>query len=247
MSKIGNRSFQESLTFRDRVRLVLRECSSMEEAAQRLVETLYEEFADSIVLARCFVTVPYGNLPATNQKFVNELASAKGITSEITGGTPVLSLLGTRGVQPDWNDRGQSKHHLAVPLTSATFVESIPMIARLLKELGVKLEWLSQVDSAGFSERRLGGGLIGVFYVREAAAAVDKQGRLIIAAEDFVAEHQIKTVFGLGGIYAQGTLFTLLIFARDIIEKSQIADYTPLVPLIAANTSHLIRNGKLFA
>ena len=244
MSKIGDHSSRESLTFRDMVRVVLRECDSMEAAAQRLVETLYEEFTDSIVLTRCFVTVPYRKLPATNQKFVDELAYSKGITAEITDETPVLSLLGTRGVQPDWNDRRQSTNHLALPLASATFVESIPMIARLLKELEVKLEWLSKVDSAGFSEKRLGGGLIGVFYVREAAAARDQQGRLIIAAEDFVAEHQIKTVFGLGGLYAQGTLFTLIVFARDIIAKAQIADFTPLVPLIAANTSHLVRSGK---
>lgn len=247
MAKISDHSWRDSLTFRDKVREVLRECTSLEAAAQRLVETLYEEYSHSIVLTRCFVIVPYRVLPAKNQKFVDELACSKGITAEITDETPVLSLLGTRGVQPDWNDRRQSKNHIAIPLASASFVDSIPMIARLLKELEVKLEWLSKVESAGFSERKLGGGWMGVFYVREAAAAMDQQGRLIIPAEDFVAENQIKTVFGLGGIYPQGTLFTLVVFTRDIIEKAQIADYTPLVPLISANTSQLVRDGKIFA
>ena len=247
MNKIADNSARASMTFRDMLRQVLRECTSLEAAAQRLVESFYEEFSDSIVLTRCFVTVPYRNLPATSQIFVDELARSKSITAEIKNETPVLSLLGTCGVLPDWNDRRQSRDHLAIPLGSASFVESIPMIARLLKELEVKLEWLSRVESGGFSEKRLGGGLIGVFYVREAAAARDQQGRLIIPAEDFVAAHQIKTVFGLGGIYTQGNLFTLIVFARDIIEKSQLAYYTPLVPLIVANTSQLVRNGKIFA
>lgn len=247
MTKLGEHSWRESLTFRDTVREVLRESASLEAAAQRLVDTLYEEFKDSIVLTRCFATVPYRALPAKNQEFVDALACSKGITAEITDETPVLSLLGTRGAQLHWNDRSQSKDHIGIPLASASFVESIPMIARLLKELEVKLEWLSNVESAGFSEKELGGGWIGVFYVREAAAAMDQQGRLIIPAQDFVATNQIKTVFGLGGIYPQGTLFTLIVFTRDTIEKAQLADYTPLVPLIASNTSHLVRDGKLFA
>ena len=66
MSKIGVHS-SRNYDVRDTVRVVLRECDSMEAAAQRLVETLYEEFTDSIVLTRCFVTVPYRKLPATNQ------------------------------------------------------------------------------------------------------------------------------------------------------------------------------------
>ena len=247
MAKIGEHSWRESLTFRDLVREALQKCDSLEEAAQGIVETLYNEFQDSIVLTRCFITMPYHALPATQQQFVDTLAEARGITTEIQDETPALALLGTRGVQPNWNDRRQSNDHVAIPLASATFVDSIPMIARLLKELEVKLEWLSNVESAGFSEKELGGGWIGVFYVREATTARDQEGRLIIPAEDFVAENQIKTVFGLGGIYPSGNLFTLIFFTRDILEKSQLADFTPLVPLISANTLHLLRTGRIFA
>lgn len=247
MTKIGEHSWRASLAFRDKVREVLRDDDYLEAAAQRLVEVFYEEFQESVVLTRCFITVPYHALPAQNQQFVDALAESKGISAEITDETPILSLLGTRGVQPNWNDRRHSQDHIGIPLASANFVDSIPMIARLLKELEVKLDWLNNVESSGFSEKELGGGWIGVFYVREAATAKDKQGRFIIPAQDFVETHQIKTVFGLGGIYAQGALFTLIVFARDIIEKSQLSDYSPLVPLFTANTSHLVRDGKVFA
>lgn len=247
MAKLGGHSERESMAFRDTVREGLRECASLEEAAQRLVKMLYAEHQDFIVLTRCFITVPYRALPAANRQVVDELARSKGIAEEITDETPVLSLLGTCGVRPAWNDRRQSENHIAIPLASASFVESIPMISRLLKELEVELEWLNNVESAGFSEKELGGGWIGVFYVREAATAMDQQQRLIIPAEDFVAEHQIKTVFGLGGIYPQGTLFTLIVFTRDTMEKPQISSYKPLVPLIAANTLHLLQDGKIFA
>ena len=247
MPQIGDHSWSETLTFRDSVREVLRECNSLEAASQRLVETFYDEFHQSIVLTRCFVTAPHGALPASNQQFVNALAANKGIAADINDQTPVLSLLGTRGVQTFWNDRRQSQDHIGIPLVSTSFIETIPMIARLLKELEVKLEWLSNVESKGLSEKELGGGWIGVFYVREATTATDHQGRFIIPNQDFVAENNIKTVFGLGGIYAQGTLFSLIAFTRDIIEKSTLADLTPLVPLFTANTSHLVRAGKIFA
>lgn len=247
MTKLGDHSWRESLAFRDKVREVLKGCGSLEAALQRLVETLYDEFSESIVLTRCFVTVPYGALPAQNRKFVDELSQSKGIAAQITDKTPVMSLLGTRGTRPEWNDRRQSQGHIGIPLVSASFVDSIPMIARLLKELGVQLEWLSDVQSSGFSEKELKGGWIGVFYVQEAASARDAQGRLIIPAQDFVAQNQLKTVFGLGGIYPQGALFTLIVFTRDTIEKSQLADYSLLVSLVVTNTSHLVRDGKIFA
>jgi hypothetical protein len=70
-----------------------------------------------------------------------------GATSALTGTTPVLSLVGTQGQEADWNDNRKSKQHRGVPLISAEFVDGIPMIARLLRELGVPLDWIDSHDA----------------------------------------------------------------------------------------------------
>lgn len=247
MAKIGEGSWKDALKFRDAVREDLRGCDSLEAAAQCVVEAVCSNFCESVVLTRFFATVPYRGLPSDTQAFVNQLALDKGHAADLDDDTPVLALLGTCGGKEAWNSRHQSQGHLGIPLLSARFVESIPMIARLLKELEVDLDWLDGEVSTGFTEKELGGGWIGLFYVRDAKTALDPQGRPIISAQDFVAEHQIGTVFGLGGIYNDGTLFTVVVFTRDIIEKERITDHTPLVPLIRAATAHLVQDGKIFA
>lgn len=67
--------------------------------------------------------------------------------------------------------------------------------------------------------RRLLGGFNGVFYVDDASSARDAQDRLIIAARDFVAEHGVKTVFGMGGAYPDGTLLVIIVFAREHLTR----------------------------
>jgi len=247
MAHIGDHSWHDTLTFRDSVREQIQSCASLEAAAQSLVETIYREFSDSVVLARCFITIPLGTLPARIREFVSELAENKSSAAQLADDTPVLTLLGTCGARDKWNSRHSSQGHSGIPLISASFVDSIPMIARLLKELEVDLNWLSDEEKTGFTEKEMGGGWVGSFHVRDAATAVDHQGRKIITAQDFVAQNGIQTVFGLGGIYPRGALFTLVVFTHEIIEKERLADFVPLVPLIKVSTSSLLEEGKIFA
>ncbi len=59
----------------------------------------------------------------------------------------VLSLLGTRGEDMRWNDRRNSQGHVGIPLVSADFIDAIPMMSRLLKELGLDLNWIASDDT----------------------------------------------------------------------------------------------------
>jgi hypothetical protein len=200
----------------------IKDCSTLEDVAQRYCDILYERFRESIVLARVFVTVPFGELPAENQGFVTTLATSAGISDLIGDQTPVMSLVGTRGILPNWNDRRKSQGHVGIPLASGEFIGSIPMMSRLLKQLGVDLDWIDQWDSSIVSEKFLTG-LSGMFYVRDAGSELDRQGRKIIAAQDFVAAHDVKTVFGFGGAYLTGkAIITIIVFTRDTVEKAQI-------------------------
>src|SRR6266568_8089477 len=82
-----------------------KKCESLQEAAQATADTLFDAFAESMVLVRVFAVVPYHKLPRSDRSFVDALAVSKGIAADIRPDTQVLSLLGTRGVDSAWSDR----------------------------------------------------------------------------------------------------------------------------------------------
>ena len=123
------------------------ESERLEDAAQALATALHTQFDESVVIARVFVTVPFGDLPEDNKTFVKGLAEGAGSGTDLKPGTPVLSLVGTHGQESDWNDRRRSKGHVGIPLISSAFVGAIPMISRLLKELGVPIDWIDSPRS----------------------------------------------------------------------------------------------------
>ena len=129
--------------------------------------------------------------------------------------------MGTRGRDPRWNSRHTSRGHLGIPLVSMEFVEAIPMIARLLKELGATLEGREDMDTTIVTSSL--GRVAGAFYVEDAETDVDQQGRRVIAARDFVREHGVRTVFGFGGAYPVAkTFLAVVVFTRETIERRQV-------------------------
>ena len=207
----------------------IRGVASFEEVGQKCVDILYEAYSDSIILARLFTTVSYGELPGSNKQFVDNLARSAGIVPLMTDRTPVLSLLGTRGLRSEWNDRRLSKGHVGIPLASGAFISSIPMMSRLLKQLGLDLAWIDQWDTKIVAEKNLSK-FSGMFYVNDARTEVDTQGRNVIAAQDFVEEFDVRTVFGFGGGYLQAETFVVLIvFTRESIQQDIIQPFTTVI------------------
>jgi len=197
------------------------------EVAAAAVGDLYACFAESLVLARAFLTVPYATLPPGRRRFAEELAHAAHLADLLAPHTPVLCLLATRGSLPAWNHCGQSRGHAAIPLLSDAFVASIPMLSRLLKELGLPLTWVQ--DPGMDLERQTLGTEVGLFFVADARAAIDEQGRQIIAAQPFVAEHGVRSVFAVGGTVFGGAALSLIFFARDAIAQHRARAFMPLV------------------
>ena len=217
---------------------------ALEVAGTIVARELFEHFSGATALARVYAVVPYCDLDPEVTRFVDGLASGSSPPARLGPTTPVLTLLGTHGVKEEWCDRRKSAGHRVIPLVSAAFVQKIPMVARLLKELGVDLAWLD--DSPDVSARRLLGGFNGVFYVDDAASAQDAQGRLIIPAQDFVAEQGIKTVFGMGGFYPDGTLVAIIVFAREHVTKTQVERLTSLISLFKGQTFGIVRAKRFF-
>ena len=80
-----------------------------------------------------------------------------------------------------------------------------------------------------------------MFYVREAATEVDMHGRKIIAAQDFVQQYGVKTVFGFGGGYIGKELFmTTIIFLRETLEEKQALLCSNYLAFFKQRTTELI-------
>ena len=249
MPKISDATLETIKDLNDKIRMDLEGSTSLEEAAQKFAGIFYRGFEESIVLVRLFATIPYEYLPAPNQAFVNRLATSQDISHLIHDQTLVLSLLGTQGENASWNDRHNSEDHAGIPLASADFIDAIPMMSRLLKELGVSLDWIDDQDTKMVLQTE--GKMAGLFYVPDARVTVDNKGRKIIAAQDFVADSNVKTVFGFGGGYRMSltneTFITVIIFTRETIERSQVEMFKMLSSVIKTATMKLVSNGNIFS
>ena len=218
---------------------------SLEEAAQWLSRTLHETFAAGSVLVRTFATVPLERLPGDARDFAASIAAQGGLPP-LRPGTMALALLGTCGVEPGWKERTLSRGHLAIPLASNTFVESIPMIARLLKELGATLTWADDLDTAIVTQSF--GTLAGVFYVEDAESERDGLGRRVIPASDFVSRYGVKTVFGFGGSYpVRRTFIVTVVFTRERMGRQVAERFMRLTSAFKAVTMRTVLDGRLFA
>ncbi len=222
----------------------VKQAKALEEAAQELATALHTQFRESVVLTRVYFTVPFEALPGPNKAFVQNLAESAGAASDLKAPTPVLSLIGTHGQEADWNDRRKSKGHVGIPLTSSGFVDAIPMISRLLKEMGVPLDWVDTQDAEIIKKMDRAAGL---FFVENAAETTDHQGRKIIPAQDFVSGYNVKTVFGVGGGYAGGQIVVIVLFCRGLIPRATAERFVALRDAFKANTSSLVETARVFS
>lgn len=120
---------------------------------------------------------------------------ARAIGREAAGISPslrCLTLLGTAGLEPEWNDPAASLAHRALPLLSDEMVRSMPMVHQLFRQLGVEMEELLEPDPAFFSDENQQA--FNVFYVPEA-----RDSPHIPAQDDFVRPYGIRSVLGSAG------------------------------------------------
>lgn len=192
----------------------------LEQVAQQITHTLYENFKESMALVRVYVSVPYMQLPMFNQQFVLDLANKTGISTQIKATTPILSLMGTSGIESAWNDRLQSKGHIGIPLVSTDFIGNIPMMAQLLKDLGADIEGMNKGE-ADFTTNVVAN-IQGLFFVDDASTKLDGLGRKVIAAQDFVEQYGIKAVFGFGGKMTFSQNFMVVVcFTKEKIDSAK--------------------------
>jgi serine phosphatase RsbU (regulator of sigma subunit) len=196
---------------------------SMEEASNRIVRYLYENFCTkptgekSCALVRLFKTHPYEDL---------EVELAEYARSMLNHYPPLpamkcMTLLATVGEQTEWNSRHTSVGHKAVPLASESVVAQIPMISQLIRQLGLDIktvinpgpDLLVEIEQRKYN----------VFYVPEAI------GNPYIPVQDsFVIPFGIKSVLGFGGLLPSGNLFAIIMFLKVQIPHSTAQMFSTL-------------------
>lgn len=203
---------------------------SMEEAANALVQYLFNRFTDeqgekSCVLVRFFKTHNMNQLPERLQDFANKQLQEKPASDSFK----CLTLLATAGVEAAWQSRDKSQGHQAIPLPSKEVVLRIPMMRNVIKQMGLEIETVINPDPELLMD--LSKKTFNVFYVPDA-----ENSPYIPAQDDFVKPYGIKSVLGFGGILPSGNVFTVIMFSRTPI-SNEVAN---LFNTLALNVKMLI-------
>lgn len=209
MYDLSNFSLRDMLVSGGDIRRIARPAKTMEEAAESIVAYLYERCVEpsggekSCALVRCYKTHPYGALETPLRRFADGLMGG----TKPSPSMKCLTLLASVGQQPTWSSRHTSNGHKAIPLPSAKVVDQAPMIAQLIRQLGIEVSELVAPDRDALKSND--GKTYNVFHVEEA-----KGHPSIPAQEEFVERYNVRSVLGFGGLLRTGDLFAIIMFSR---------------------------------
>ncbi|MEL6338480.1 MAG: hypothetical protein AAFQ65_01085 [Myxococcota bacterium] len=220
----------------------VRRVETLAGATQALVDAVAARYRNDVVLARCFLTRPLRSLPRELAGAARRIAKEEALPEKC----PCLNLVGTAGVEEAWNDRRRSEGHQTIPLPSKRFVQAIPMIARLLTQLSGNERLLEPAGASDDFSLSYLAGLGGVFFVSDARISKDAEGRLIIPAQDFVARYDVRSVFGVGSRYLDGSVLVFIAFTRAQLSPDVASRFVPIVSQFKSSTDKRIRDNRIF-
>ena len=181
---------------------------------------IYSQFADPVTkepqcaLVRMYKTRRYGDLDPLLQEFARNKLDGMPLGDD----TRVLTLVATTGLKPEWCDPARSVAHKAIPLPSVEIVEQAPMIAALIKALGVDIADIVTPSVSLMPDSE--GKTYNVFFVQRALGSA-----VIPAQTEFVEPYGIKSVIGFGGLLPTGELFALVLFSRVSVPQESAARF----------------------
>ncbi|MBF0317062.1 MAG: GAF domain-containing protein [Nitrospirae bacterium] len=222
MFDILNFSLDDMMTCGHLIRQSTAGCECMEEAANEILKVIYNKFTDSdtgegnFALVRFFKTHRFGNLPNELKQTILER-----FDQDPQDDTNCLTLLSTYGIEEAWNRRQNSEGHQVIPLYNVSFVNSLPMIAAMLSQLGVDIHDVVANDT----QRQFinSDKTYGVFYIYDAT-----DNPLVPAQEGFVIPYGVKSVLGFGGELPNGEIFAVMMFCRVYLSNDIAAMFKTL-------------------
>ncbi len=212
---------------------------SVEDAYQHLTQAMYENFCDSngqcaLVLSRVYHSFNFPLLPNSLQKIAKEVWG-----DAMNEQSKFIALMGTYGEKTEWQDRLKSQGHRVI-LLSRDSLTKIPMVSRLLQEIGVDLGALLDEKERGIELSGISG-TFGVFHVSPAL------GSPYIPAQDFVRQYGVQTVLGTGVMLPQGDIAVYIGFSRVIIESEVAANIASLMSLFWQRAFPLLETQGMFS
>ncbi len=190
--------------------------TSMEAAAREIVQFFYTCLVDrqsgqrNCALVRCFKTHRFAQLPSELADSARSLLDGK---SQAKPQMACLTLLATAGDLPEWSDRTRSQGHAVIPLESVEIVERAPMIAALLRQMGLDIEAALYPSTELILDAEQHA--FNVFHVEDAAGDPS-----VPAQESFVRPYGIRSVLGFGGVLPTGEWFAIIMFSRATIPRA---------------------------
>lgn len=182
-------------------------CSAM--ADQLRASLMGPDGDQACPLVRVYLTIPFDELPPDDRSWAQQMTEP-----ELEGSVNCMTLMGTSGIESGWNDRKMSKGHRAIPLLSQQMVLRLPMISKLIEDLGVEIEAVIAPADAeeGPEKGEVDQKAYNVFYVPEAKDATS------IPDQEFVGRYGIRSVLGFGGLLPGRRLFAVILFSRIWID-----------------------------
>jgi PAS domain S-box-containing protein len=202
-------SLGDMMTCGGAIRQIGTQCRSQLEFARGLVRFLHDHLRDeaghpAVALVRFFETRRFAELDEELR------TSAAAALPNPSPDTRCLTLIATAGDRAEWNDSSQSVGHRVIPLGSITAVERLPMIAQLIRQLGLPVRGVVNPDPRVVLERSEAR----VFHVAEARGS-----EYIPAQEAFVVPFGIRSVVGFGEVLPDSRLFVVILFSKVAISR----------------------------
>lgn len=197
--------------------------SSAQEVAQQVVSYLYRQFGNDqtgwrdCALIRCYLTRPYRELDPQSQDCARRALGCRPGSLDMK----CLTLFGTFGERPEWNERDRSRDHRSIPLADKQTVSRYPIVPQLLQQLGLELTSKTPSESdriVDWAERTLD-----VFYEAEA-----KGSHFLPDQEGFIIPFGIESVLGFGGVLPSKELFAVILFSKQKISRETAELFKPL-------------------
>jgi hypothetical protein len=225
MYNLARFGFSDMMDCRARLRSIFdEEPATVTEAGERVVRFFYGQLADAsgqpaCALVRLFKTHPYEKLDEERKAFVRRAVP----DADRLDSLQCLVLIASAGDVKEWNSPHDSREHKAIALTSEKMVEEAPMIAQLIKQLGVTISTVLRPDPSLLLD--MGDTSHNVFYVPVALGSPS-----IVAQNEFVIPYGISSVVGFGGMLASGDLFAAILFSKVPI-SAETADLFKVIGL----------------
>ena len=223
MAQFADYSLGQVSDLRDELQRIATPCQSLREAAELCLDRLCDEFPETLVLARCYVTIPFRFMPEREKEHAERAADELSVRDKLGRDATVAVLAAARGRSA----ASSRRHHLAVPILTPECLTPIPLVGRILSTNEMALPWLKRQET--LIVRETTGRMAQLILVEDAATTLSSDGSKAVPDQDLVREHGVHSVLAMGGHYLNGGALVLVLFTTESLTHDQATKFTTLV------------------